>query len=418
MDFRFRKNKDSMKNIFAYGLKFAVFNFIIVGIWGVLMRYKMAFPLPIFNQKNLLEAHSHFGFYGWIALAIYFLILIDLKKSFSSFKPKKYLIAIIINIIGALGMLVSFTYGGYYWLSIVFSAICMLGSYVFFFFFLFDYRKIKSVASLFYLGGLFLAVLSSAGVFYLSYTTSTEQISNEIYQSSIYYYLHYQYNGFFIFSCIGLFLAQIKKIGGKLDRSFTRYVFWLMLISTIFTYGLSVIWLDLSTNVLIFLLIATLILLSSSFMLTKVVYENWNLLKERWTKFRRMVLIYVGIAWMVKLILQLMTNVPFLVKFAFEYRDVAIAYLHLILLFGISTFLLSEIVHSKYFKVTAYGWLGMRLFLILNFLNQVFLGLKALSSILYFRIPAYAQLMFILGALIISSLIIILMNLKVVKRKH
>ena len=46
-------------------------------------------------------------------------------------------------------------------------------------------------------------------------------------------------------------------------------------------------------------------------MLTKVVYENWNLLKERWTKFRRMVLIYVGIAWMVKLILQLMTNVPF-----------------------------------------------------------------------------------------------------------
>ena len=63
-----------MKNIFAYGLKFAVFNFIIVGIWGALMRYKMAFPLPIFNQKNLLEAHSHFGFYGWIALAIYFLI--------------------------------------------------------------------------------------------------------------------------------------------------------------------------------------------------------------------------------------------------------------------------------------------------------------------------------------------------------
>ena len=61
-----------MKNIFAYGLKFAVFKFIIVGIWGALMRYKMAFPLPIFNQKNLLEAHSHFGFYGWIALAIYF----------------------------------------------------------------------------------------------------------------------------------------------------------------------------------------------------------------------------------------------------------------------------------------------------------------------------------------------------------
>ena len=108
-------------------------------------------------------------------------------------------------------MLVSFTYGGYYWLSIVFSAICMLGSYVFFFFFLFDYRKIKSVASLCYLGGLFLAVLSSAGVFYLSYTTSTEQISNEIYQSSIYYYLHYQYNGFFILVALDCFWLKLKN---------------------------------------------------------------------------------------------------------------------------------------------------------------------------------------------------------------
>src|SRR5690625_5932975 len=120
-----------------------------------------------------------------------------------------------------------------------------------------------------------------------------------------------------------------------------------MLISTIFTYGLSVIWLDLSTNVLILLLISTLVLLSSSFMLTNVVYENWNLLKERWTKFRRMDLIYVGIAFMVKLILQLLTNVPFLVKFAFEYRDVAIAYLHLLLLFGISTFLLRSEEHTS-----------------------------------------------------------------------
>src|SRR5690625_7872556 len=100
-----------------------------------------------------------------------------------------------------------------------------------------------------------------------------------------------------------------------------------MLISTIFTYGLSVIWLDLSTNVLILLLISTLVLLSSSFMLTKVVYENWNLLKERWTKFRRMVLIYVGIAFMVKFILQLLTKVHFFVTVSFKYRYVAIGYL-------------------------------------------------------------------------------------------
>src|SRR5690625_4615789 len=104
MDFRFRKNKDSMKNILAYGLKFSIFNIIIVVNYGEFMRYKIDFTLQIFNQKKLLEAHSHFVYYGMIHLAIYFLILIDIKKAFSNFKHKKYFIDIIISIIGAFGM--------------------------------------------------------------------------------------------------------------------------------------------------------------------------------------------------------------------------------------------------------------------------------------------------------------------------
>lgn len=406
-----------MRGFLAYGLKLSVLNFIIVGIWGALMRYKIAFTFPFFNQKNLLEAHSHFGFYGWIALAIYILILIDLKERLKDFNFKLFLLAVIINIIGAIGMLISFTYGGYYWLSIVFSAICMLGSYLFFFVFLFVYKSLRSMVGLWYLGGLFLAVLSSVGVFYLSYTTATEQVSSEIYHSSIYYFLHFQYNGFFIFSCIGWLFSQIQKIGGKIDSSFNRMAFYLLLISTISTYGLSVIWLDLPLYILVFLLLSTMVLLSASFMVIKIVIDHWKLIKEKWSFLRRFVLICVGFAFVAKSILQLLSNESFLAKYAFEYRDVAIAYLHLILLFGISTFLLSEIMHSKYFKVTAYGWLGLQLFLFFNFLNQFLLSAKAFSSIFYFGLPAHQYLFFIFGAGIVISLLMILMNLLNVKRK-
>ena len=50
----------------AYWLKFSVFNFCIVALIGVLMRYKIAYSLPFLDQKFLQHGHSHFAFYGWI----------------------------------------------------------------------------------------------------------------------------------------------------------------------------------------------------------------------------------------------------------------------------------------------------------------------------------------------------------------
>lgn len=406
-----------MKNITAYGLKFAVFNFIIVGIWGLLMRYKVAFSLPFLQQKNLIEAHSHFAFYGWIACAIYFLMLNDLKDRNPEFKLKKYYTAIAFNIIGAFGMLITFTYAGYYWLSIVSSAVCMLSSYAIFFFLVFDYRKNKSKPSLWYWGAMFFAVISSAGVFFLSYTTATEQVSPEIYNASIYYFLHFQYNGFFIFSCIGLLFSRIEKVGGTIENSFNKYIYYLLLIGTLIAYGLSVVWMDLPIGLFAIILLGTLVQVSATYMVIKIVVDNWGLLKEKWAPMQRFILIYVGLAFVLKTFLQLLSNVPSVVRYAFEFRDVSIAYLHLVMLMGVATFLIGEIMFSRLFKFTALGWIALQWFLFFNFFNQAFLGLKAFSSIFHFRMPNHQYIFFGLGLMIILSLTMILLDMKIFKRK-
>jgi hypothetical protein len=51
--------------------RYSVISLLIVAILGTLMRYKIAYSLPIFEQKNLLHAHSHFAFSGWISHVLY-----------------------------------------------------------------------------------------------------------------------------------------------------------------------------------------------------------------------------------------------------------------------------------------------------------------------------------------------------------
>ena len=109
-----------MKNQ-AFLLKFSVFSFVIVAILGVLMRYKIAFSLPFVEQKHLQEAHSHFAFYGFITSCIYILVAQYLSKTVEEIQMKKYQILIGVNFFASYGMLLSFLYAGYFWLSIIFS---------------------------------------------------------------------------------------------------------------------------------------------------------------------------------------------------------------------------------------------------------------------------------------------------------
>ena len=396
----------------TFWLKFSVFNFFLVALLGVIMRYKIQFSFPYLDQKHLQEAHSHFAFYGWITNVLYVLIVNYISKVNPLVQLKKYEYLIMINLAASFAMLGAFMYGGYFWASIAASTAALLTSFVFCYFFVKDARKIQDVSKIWFLAGLFFAVISSVGVFNLAYMMSSKNISQDIYLASEYYFLHFQYNGFFIFSCIGLLLYSLKEAGSPISERNNRLMFWLMFFGCLVGVGLSVLWMKLPVFIFALIVLTTIGQTASAVMLFGFVRKSWTNLVLKWSPMQRFVLIYVGFAFAVKIALQLGSNIPALNQFAFGFRNVVIAYLHLVLLMCIATFLLNQILATNYFTVTKTLLLGLKMFLLGIFLNELILGLMGIFSIKYVSIPYANHFLLYFSLLIFVALGIILLNMK------
>ena len=401
-----------MKNKLAFGLKLSVFNLFIVAVLGVLMRYKIAFSFPFLSQKHIQESHYHFAFYGWIASCIYIFMAEYLHKNKPEQNLKKYQSLILANFIASYGLLFSFLSGGHSWLSSAFSFVAILVSFVFFYVFVKDSKSIKDTSKSWFLGALFFSMFSSLGVFALSYMMLTKHVLQDIYLATSYFFLHFQYNGFFLFSCIGLLIYSLKEIGVKLEEKENRLIFWLMFVGCLIGYGLSILWAKLPIWFFVPVIIATLMQTYGAVKLFQFIRLNWIQIKKAWTPLQRFVLLYVGLAFGVKILLQLGSNIPAVSQFAFGFRNIVIAYLHLILLMCVSTFLVNQIVTNSNFKHSNLGMNGLKLFMLSVFFNELLLGIMGVFSIKYIAVPNAHEYLVYISGLILFSVFLILIPLK------
>lgn len=400
----------------SFWLKFSVFNFLIVALLGVTMRYKILYSMPFLDQKHLQEAHSHFAFYGWITNVIYVLILNYMHKINAQIDLKKYEKLIVVNLIASFTMLGAFLYGGYFWASIAGSTVALLCSFVFFFFFVRDAKKIQDFSKFWFLAGLFFAVISSVGVFNLGYMMMSKTATQDLYLASEYYYLHFQYNGFFIFSCIGFLLFSMKQAGSGISEKQNKLIFWLLFIGCVIGYGLSVLWMKMPVSIFAVIVVATIMQTIGAVLLFVFIKKNWTNLVLKWSPMHRFVLLYAGFAFAVKIALQLGSTIPALNQFAFGFRNVVIAYLHLVLLMCIATFLVNQILATHYFTITNKLLMGFKLLLLGIFLNELVLGLMGVFSIKYISIPFANEMLLGVSVLMFASIFWIFLHLKSFKK--
>ncbi len=396
----------------TFWLKFSVFNFFIVAVLGVIMRYKIMFALPFVDQKHLQEAHSHFAFYGWITNALYVLIVIYLGKINANINLKKYQGLIIVNLVASFAMLFAFIYGGYFWGSIAASTAALLCSFIFFYFFVRDSSKIADPSKIWFLAGLFFAVISSVGVFSLGYMKIAGLVSRDYFLAAEYYYLHFQYNGFFIFSCIGLLLYSLKEIDAPINERKNKLLFWLSFFGCLVGYGLSVLWMKIPVSIFTVIVIAAIAQTIGAFMLFQFVRKNWINLVLKWSPMQRFVLLFAALAFAVKIILQLGSTIPVVNQFAFGFRNVVIAYLHLVLLMCIATFIINQILATNFFIISKSLLLGLKLLLLGIFLNEFTLGLMGVFSLKYISIPFANLFLLIFSVLMMVSIFILFINMK------
>ncbi|MCW3161624.1 hypothetical protein [Chryseobacterium oryctis] len=379
---------------------------------GVMMRYNIAFSLPGANHKYMQEAHSHFAFYGWVSACIYLFVVQYLSRQNPKINHTKYQLLMIFNQIGSYGMLVTFLYSGYYWLSIVFSSISLFTGFVYYIFLLIDTRKNKSSEIIWLRSGAFFAILSSLGVFSLAYMSASKNVIDDLYRACTYFYLHFQYNGFFLFSCVGLFLISLKNYKVIIPQKLNKNIFYLLFIGAFFGYGLSVLWIKMPDYLYGFFVAVSLIQLLGTWKLWKWAWNNKRKISESKNLVHKALLGIFGSAFLLKFILQSASAVPMLGIYAFNSINVAVAYLHLVLLVGISIFLLWKIIDIEKIimnKMLIYSVYSIVLGILFN---EILLALAGVFPI--FRIPFLSSpyWLFFASLVIMISIVFFLKSLK------
>lgn len=369
-----------------YWLKFSLINLFVVALLGTLMRYKIGFDFPFFVQKHLLHSHSHFAFSGWISHTLMVLMVYYLKNKIAEISIPKYTRLIIANLVCSYGMLIFFIIQGYGFWSITFSTLSIIVSYFFAYAFIKDLKKIPEEASKkWFWGALIFYVLSSLGTFFLAYTLASKNFMYNPYLASVYYYLHFQYNGWFFFACMGL-LTDFLKPDNSENRLFNK-AFWLLFISTFVTYSLSVLWLKMPQ----WLYVLTVVFSVVQFvvwlrLLFYIIAKKAPMLKSQ-PVFLQNILKFVGFCVSMKFLFQMVSVIPSLSQFVFGVRTIIIAYLHLILLAIITLFLLYYIYTNKFLALNKSIKNGIILFAIGVFLNELVLGIQGMSAFGYILIP-------------------------------
>lgn len=374
----------------------------IVALLGSVMRYKIAFEFPWLSQKNLQHAHSHFAFAGWITQLLMVYIVAWLRDQRGQLIYKGYPLLLWANLIAAYGMLVSFTMQGYGAVSITFSTLTVFISYAFAVVAIRDMLRIPGNAPgrRWFIAALIWSVLSSAGTFALAYMMATRQVDQHWYLASVYYYLHFQYNGWFFFACAGLFVAEMHRRSLVLKRENTAFVFFAA--ACVPAYFLSILWAHLPVWLYIIVVIAAGMQFFGWYVLVVSVRRVWSTIQQTVPRVVIFLFVYTALALSLKLLLQMGSTIPEISKLAFGFRPIVMAYLHLILLAILTVFLLAYTMWQGYLS----GKGAQRIIMIFCtgiFLNEVVLATQGIAGLSYTPVPYSNPILFYIAILITVS---------------
>lgn len=401
-----------MKINIATWIKISLFNLLLVAALGLLMRYKIAFELPFISQKNVQHSHSHFAFSGWVTQTLFVLLVAFLAKQNSAIQVEKYTKVFIANLSCAYIMLFSFIFQGYGLVSILFSTLSLFVSFWFAFLYFKDLKLIDSysLSKNWFQGGLVFNILSSIGTFGLAYMMATKNLPQDYYLSSIYFYLHFQYNGWFWFACMGLFMTQVAPTLKSIKIN--RIVFKWFFLSCIPAFLLSILWLKMPTWLYLLAILSAIVQVVVWIIFIIKIIPNFikgNVL----TKIFKWIYLSIFICASLKLFLQLGSTIPSIGKLAFGFRPIVIAYLHLVLLAVISGFLLVYLFTNNFVANNRIIKSGLIVFIIGIFLNEFVLAIQGVASFSYTLIPHVNLLLLgVAFVLFFGAFILFYFNLK------
>tara|TARA_R110001583_G_scaffold21479_2_gene81629 strand:- start:4226 stop:5452 length:1227 start_codon:yes stop_codon:yes gene_type:complete len=398
-----------------YLILYSLFLFVIAAIYGLLLRWNFVFPSKIISYKNVLQGHSHVAFLGWGYLATIGIILkLFITKDKKLHKTYKWALAIICITIFL--MLISFISSGYKVFSIGLLSIFGIVSYVLSFRILKD-LTLKKTSEKLVRTGIYYYLLSSLATWFLAFVIVT-QGKTELYYNSVYFYLHFLYNGFFVFVLFGILFKILENQEITISERLKKHFFVFLNLACVPAYTLSILW---STNNLVFNnigFLAAILQLISLVFLIKILKQAY--VQLQWNYISKLLLKFAMVAYSLKIIAQIASSFPYFVKKSLALKPFfIIGYLHLFTLAFMSVFVLLILNQLKFISFKKFGSkIGIGLFLLGILLTELLLFLQGFLILFHFNaINYYNQLLLVASLLIVIGLIFVVIS-QIIKYKN
>ena len=371
--------------------------FLLVGLLGIFLRSFFVTSIPA-NFRYVVHAHSHIALLGWVYIGLSTLIY---KMYFSEGShAKSYRRIFWFTQLTLLGMLFTFPFTGYALFSITFSTLFLFASYLLTWFVLkkipekykssLSFKCIK--ASLWYL------VFSSIGPWALGGIMATLGKTSIWYKMAIYFYLHFQYNGWFLLALCGILLYFLETKELLPSKKVFSTFFWLLNAAVILSFFLSVLWVEPHWIYYVLGAIGAILQIWAFIHFYGMIKPFWKDSRLEFSPFVKFLLKFAGVTLVVKLLMQLLSAHPYFAEIAFTYKDLVIGYLHWVFLGMVSITLFAFLIAAGLLKLskTVFGiyltgfilsealifYKGISIWLELPFFSEYFVVLVAVSSLL------------------------------------
>lgn len=361
--------------------------FIVLSLFGVLLRLMFVSPIPGLNYSYILHAHSHFAFAGWIFLLVALLVIKIVSPGKLSTTYKKVLS---LTIITAFGMLVSFSFQGYKAISIAFSTIFIIVGFWFAYKVWHDNDLEGSGNSVFRLllkAALVFLCLSSLGPFTLGPLMAMGQKGTALYNDAIYFYLHFQMNGWMTLSALAIFFNSYLKEGEVTEA----LLFWLKIFiwSVLPLFFLFTLWSGPSILLRVIAIAGAILN-----------FVSWLMILRYLNKLPGKLPYLVNIALLalsLKIFFQVLVGIPSLGNWVFSNRNLIIGYIHLLALGGLMPIILNALIDVGLLPDTAEVQKTNILFVLAVVVYLVLLFMQPLLALFGILIPNFQLVLLVIA---------------------
>ncbi|MDD7888028.1 hypothetical protein [Flavivirga sp. 57AJ16] len=376
-------------------------NFLIAALMGLALRFYFVHPMAL-NYRFLTHAHSHIAMLGWGYLMLYVLLI----HYFVPDKKPMYSRLFWITEIAVIGMMLSFPFQGYAAVSITFSALHIFCSY-YFVYLIWKHQKVELLAvEVLLKTALVLMVLSTLGVWCLGPAVGLFGQASAFYQIAIQFFLHFQFNGWFLIAVLAVFFHIIKIEDSKVFR----YFFKLFVISTVLTFGLPVQWFVPNPVSMYINILGVLLQLGALSLFFKLIKHKLKAFLKEQSQLIAYLYYFSVFCLVLKILLQLTTLIPEFSEVVFTHRNFVIGFIHLLMLGVISGFLFAFILLKTAIKNDKILSWGVYTFLLGFVLTE---GLLLLQGSRFYlgmgRVPRYYELLFTASIFLPSGILLILL---------